>query len=112
MGIYPVLFGLRDGATFATDIREYHRLGFVERTAMGMFALQAFWGTIDYFVFLLASGIWFWIVFDLVWNWRAGKPIFYVGHTALLDVKLGKKIWLAKFAFIIIFLLIFFYLKK
>ena len=36
----------------------------------------------------------FWIFFDHFINWRLGKPIFYLGTVAQLDVFFSKRLWL------------------
>jgi hypothetical protein len=88
--LMPILDGLRDGETMATNVRAYHKLGYLVRSFIAVLLLWAH-------PFLIpAYSAYFWIMFDATWNISAHKPIFYIGQTAFLDTKLAKKIYAAK----------------
>lgn len=36
----------------------------------------------------------FWLFFDHFINWKLGKPIFYLGTVAQLDIFFSKRLWL------------------
>lgn len=90
---YPVLSGLKDGVTMATSSRPYHRLGFVIRITIILVPVLY-----DYRLafYLPLYSAYFWILFDMSWNWSAHKSFGYVGHTADTDRYFGSKVFQAK----------------
>lgn len=86
LAFYPTLFARRDSYVAPADLKlnkYWHAIGWVLRAAFAYYACPQ--------QFIIAYGFYFWIAFDIQYNYWTDKPILFIGSTAGTD-KLLKKI--------------------
>lgn len=86
LAFYPTLFARRDSYTYPVRIEVnsyWHAIGWVLRAAFAYYACPQ--------QFIIAYGFYFWIAFDIQYNYWTDKPIFYIGKTAGFD-KLMRRV--------------------
>lgn len=85
LALYPTLFARRDSYAAPADLKlnkYWHAIGWVLRATFAYYACPQ--------EFIIAYGFYFWIAFDIQYNYWTDKPIFYIGKTAGFDKLLRR----------------------